>query len=374
MQKIKMSLISFLMLLMGTFGVHSTLKAEIENIDLNDYLKNKLQKYEAQISKDLFGNDYYKISSVKFKGDLNADYKLVNAELPLVDLMTTTQCTSNRGDTDITKEFDFSLTEQESYEATTSKTFTNSQSVKVGVQIKYKIINVGVSSKFKWEQETSNSETKGKLKSQTWTDKTTYTVRPGLKSTAQFIIQGSKIDEAPYTGHLNVEGAIEVTMKVPGRVYMYENMHYNNDDDGWRQYFHAGDNVSFWKKFNDEMSSVKVDKGLSITVYEDSNYRGTHHTYTSDVAFVGNFNDKLSSFKVGGKETKTIEIEKYLSEKERDIYIEGKLSIGQGVQSIVSVTDEPLDPKGTESSGKIIKLEDTKRIPGGKIISTKLRK
>ncbi|MCK5759701.1 MAG: peptidase inhibitor family I36 protein [Candidatus Delongbacteria bacterium] len=368
MQKFKMSLISLVVLLIGVLGVNSTVYAE--NIDLNKYLKNKLIKHEAKISQDLFGNDYYKIESVKFKGDLDADLKLEDSTLPQVALITTIQVSTNKGTSDIQKEFDFSVTEEESYEVTNSKTINTGVSATVSAEIPF--TSAGISSTFSLDVETSKSETKGKMKSHTWTDVTSYTVKPGITSTAQFIIKGSKAERVPYTGNVKVSGAIEVTMKVPGRVYLYEDMHYK----GWKQYFHAGDHVKFWKKYNDEMSSVKVEKGLSITVYKDAHYKGTHHTYTKDVSFVGkSFNDQLSSFKVGGKGTKTIQLTDYLNVGECSIEVSGSIKAAQGVKSYVSVTEQPADSEeSTANNNKVLRGKNAKVIPGGKIISTKSRK
>lgn len=46
---------------------------------------------------------------------------------------------------------------------------------------------------------------------------------------------------------------------------------------------------------NDKISSIRVPRGFSVTVYTDGNYRGRSRTYTNDVDNLEDFNDKVSS-------------------------------------------------------------------------------
>ncbi|MEM7034885.1 MAG: beta/gamma crystallin-related protein, partial [Chloroflexota bacterium] len=49
---------------------------------------------------------------------------------------------------------------------------------------------------------------------------------------------------------------------------------------------------------NDRLSAIKVPVGLRVTLYQHGNFKGTTRTYTSDVAFISDFNDQTSSIKV----------------------------------------------------------------------------
>ncbi|MBZ5715953.1 beta/gamma crystallin-related protein [Nannocystis pusilla] len=49
---------------------------------------------------------------------------------------------------------------------------------------------------------------------------------------------------------------------------------------------------------DESLSSVRVPKGLSVTLYENSGFRGRSISYTADTSNVGNFNDKTSSLVV----------------------------------------------------------------------------
>jgi hypothetical protein len=50
---------------------------------------------------------------------------------------------------------------------------------------------------------------------------------------------------------------------------------------------------------NDTLSSLKVDKGLKVTLYEHGDGTGRSKTFTSDAAWVGDdFNDITSNIKV----------------------------------------------------------------------------
>lgn len=46
---------------------------------------------------------------------------------------------------------------------------------------------------------------------------------------------------------------------------------------------------------NDVLSSLKVRPGYQVTLYEHGTYSGEQHTYTSDVEFLGSFNDRVSA-------------------------------------------------------------------------------
>ncbi|MQP24199.1 hypothetical protein GFJ94_03870 [Flavobacterium sp. LMO8] len=49
---------------------------------------------------------------------------------------------------------------------------------------------------------------------------------------------------------------------------------------------------------NDQITSIKIPRGYSVTVYTEANFKGRSKTYTKDVAYLGDFNDRISSILV----------------------------------------------------------------------------
>jgi len=50
---------------------------------------------------------------------------------------------------------------------------------------------------------------------------------------------------------------------------------------------------------NDQLSSIKIPSGWTVTLYDDKNYRGSSKTYYSDInCLPGDWNDKTSSLKI----------------------------------------------------------------------------
>jgi hypothetical protein len=52
---------------------------------------------------------------------------------------------------------------------------------------------------------------------------------------------------------------------------------------------------------NDQFSSLKVGKKVTATIFRDSNYNGDSKLYESNISFLNNFNDEISSFTVTEK-------------------------------------------------------------------------
>ena len=48
--------------------------------------------------------------------------------------------------------------------------------------------------------------------------------------------------------------------------------------------------------FNDRISSIRIFGNAEVTVYEDSNFRGSRETFTQDMPHLGDWNDRISSF------------------------------------------------------------------------------
>ncbi|MEN6464085.1 MAG: beta/gamma crystallin-related protein, partial [Syntrophaceae bacterium] len=49
---------------------------------------------------------------------------------------------------------------------------------------------------------------------------------------------------------------------------------------------------------NDSLSSLRVPRGLEVTLYENAGFAGANVRYTANTSFVGSFNDKTSSIRV----------------------------------------------------------------------------
>lgn len=75
-------------------------------------------------------------------------------------------------------------------------------------------------------------------------------------------------------------------------VVIYE----NTDYDGKMKVLGVGEyNINELGIPNDTLSSLKVDPGFQITLYEHENFKGKTAIYTKDSPDVGKFNDKTSS-------------------------------------------------------------------------------
>lgn len=73
---------------------------------------------------------------------------------------------------------------------------------------------------------------------------------------------------------------------------------------GWKKCFSTDQPNLTQSDIDDSISSLKIQGGVNVKMYEDRNYRGTVRTYTQDVPWVGDqINNKISSFKL---ELKTI--------------------------------------------------------------------
>lgn len=54
--------------------------------------------------------------------------------------------------------------------------------------------------------------------------------------------------------------------------------------------------------FNDKVSSIRVFGGVQVVLYEDENFRGASLTIAGDMPGLGDWNDKVSSFQVLGRQ------------------------------------------------------------------------
>jgi hypothetical protein len=54
------------------------------------------------------------------------------------------------------------------------------------------------------------------------------------------------------------------------------------------------------ERFNDRISSIRIFGRGEVTVYEDENFQGASQTLRRDVPNLGGWNDRITSFEVGG--------------------------------------------------------------------------
>jgi hypothetical protein len=52
------------------------------------------------------------------------------------------------------------------------------------------------------------------------------------------------------------------------------------------------------RKFNDEISSIRVFGPVEVVAFEDANFAGASRSFTADTPNLGDFNDRISSFQV----------------------------------------------------------------------------
>jgi Peptidase inhibitor family I36 len=86
-----------------------------------------------------------------------------------------------------------------------------------------------------------------------------------------------------------------------GQVCMYKDIHYL----GVEQCFNAGDSVATLQNLNHQPSSIRIYGRASVTVYDDTNFRGHSTVFTSSVPDLGqvrleskSWNDRIASLQI----------------------------------------------------------------------------
>ena len=79
---------------------------------------------------------------------------------------------------------------------------------------------------------------------------------------------------------------------------VYENSHFRGKSSFI--YFGEHSNIGKLTLLNDNISSIEVNKGYQLTIYEHGDFKGKSVTITSDQPNLGDlgWNDKISSIKV----------------------------------------------------------------------------
>jgi hypothetical protein len=52
------------------------------------------------------------------------------------------------------------------------------------------------------------------------------------------------------------------------------------------------------ERYNDRMSSIRIFGRAEVTIYDDENFGGARQTFSQDVPNLGNWNDRVTSFRV----------------------------------------------------------------------------
>ena len=78
----------------------------------------------------------------------------------------------------------------------------------------------------------------------------------------------------------------------PNSVVVYLDLGYQGQSSVLSQGYHDLNDLGIG---NDQISSIKVPNGYTVTVFVDAKYSGSRRVYTNDVSNVGDFNDKISS-------------------------------------------------------------------------------
>ena len=81
----------------------------------------------------------------------------------------------------------------------------------------------------------------------------------------------------------------------PRKVTIYQDSNYG----GASQELIEGDyDVNALTIGNDQLSSLRVPKGMKVTLFEHGDFTGRSRTFTEDAPWVDDFNDITSSIKV----------------------------------------------------------------------------
>lgn len=75
-------------------------------------------------------------------------------------------------------------------------------------------------------------------------------------------------------------------------VVVYRDANFKGQSSNLSMGYHDFDDLGVG---NDKISSIRIPRGFSVTVYTEGNYRGRNRTYTYDVDNLEDFNDKVSS-------------------------------------------------------------------------------
>lgn len=85
---------------------------------------------------------------------------------------------------------------------------------------------------------------------------------------------------------------------------------------------------------NNDITSFKIAQGFKVTVYDADNFTGTPATYTSDVAWLADWNDKISSLRVRPNGDLTLSGIYVLQNRNSNLYVDvagGPASTADGV-------------------------------------------
>lgn len=107
----------------------------------------------------------------------------------------------------------------------------------------------------------------------------------------------------PFISEMNdMISSLEVVTKSLDKelqVCLYEHAYYAGNEKCYH-FIDRNINIGFLASLNDHFSSLKVGKALQLSTYEHSQYKGRQQIYHggTEIPFLGNFNDMISSLKI----------------------------------------------------------------------------
>lgn len=99
---------------------------------------------------------------------------------------------------------------------------------------------------------------------------------------------------AYFLGQAENEVAVSID-SLPGQPAVAKISRYTDANYAGTRYQEGPGEYPVFTVSNDVISSMRIPAGLRVTLYEHTNYRGESRTYTSDINWLGTFNDKASS-------------------------------------------------------------------------------
>ena len=103
--------------------------------------------------------------------------------------------------------------------------------------------------------------------------------------------------------------------------------------------------LNFFNIKNDDISSLKVNNGFKVTLYDDDNFSGASKEYTSSADFVGDdFNDKTSSLKIVASGKSGLDGEWKIRNRNSGMYLDVADNKTDNKTPIMQYNDEGSDP------------------------------
>jgi hypothetical protein len=277
----------------------------------------------------------------------NMQFQMPPSKLEAITSTEIVNCDSTETSRDIT----LSKTVENSTTVTKSETFGVGVEATVSADTFFGGASVTASSNYSMTNESSETRSQ----SQTISDsiRVGFSDKGGRLSVLQASrIQGNKI---PWTATFvpDDNDMIEITaVSRGGRACIYQHHNYG----GKSRCFDAGAEVSnVGKDWNDEMTSIRIEGPVNVTIFEHSNWGGRNANYTSSTPNVGKgWNDKLTGIKVlnnaGGGSVRFAALKPNLPPSVQSFTVRGAIDISQTAVDGKRIINYPLTPQELEAA------------------------